>query len=91
MEWELFIRIQDEKLEKKRFQDVSRQFWLRYRVKILAVGDNHEPLEHTLQNKLFLVLAHSALLAPADAAAALGGLKAEWAKNTDFFLFLCKL
>ena len=58
---------------------------------ILVFGDNHEPLEHTLQNKLFLVLAHSALLAPADAAAALGGLKAEWAKNTDFFLFLRKL
>ena len=44
---------------------------------ILVFGDNHEPLEHTLQNKLFLVLAHSALLAPADVAAALGGLKAE--------------
>ena len=37
MEWELYIRIQDEKLEKKCFHNVSRQFCLRDHVKILAV------------------------------------------------------
>ena len=37
MEWEVYIRIQDEKLKKKHLNNIFGQFCLRDRLKILAV------------------------------------------------------